>query len=346
MANFLGQRTRVEFNGHDVSHLTGASIGGMGITMDTFQTLNDPFDHDIEIEDEATGSFDFVASDVAGADNKFKEIFNLVLGYQDLADSDGGALVNGDTGDSHLPTDINFDATEEVNYTVPRFLTVYRRISELGATKIELDAVEETCWIKFRAQGERIDTLFLAIKTETANQTFTVSIVTDSSGVPTDSLVSSVSATGTQTAANSTFSSANKWFSVGLPASWNDADRLTVGTDYWLKIIKQNASGSLFIPLADSNQDYGGFYFDSDHTIAGAASTYDGLKEAGHYIKFKQTEGLKVEVFDFIDAAETSGVKYTFNKVKLDSVTPSFANKQATRASVSWKCNDWSYDVI
>ena len=80
MANFLGQRTRVEFNGHDVSHLTGVSLGNMGITMDTFQTIKDPFDHDIEIEKEASGSFDFVASDVAGADSKFKEIFNLVRG--------------------------------------------------------------------------------------------------------------------------------------------------------------------------------------------------------------------------------------------------------------------------
>ena len=127
-----------------------------------------------------------------------------------------------------------------------------------------------------------------------------------------------------------------------MHSSWNDADRLTIGTDYWLKIIKQNASGDLFFPLADSNQDYGGFYFDTDSGIAGATSTYNGSKEAGHYIKFKQTEGLKVEVFDFIDAAETNGVKWTFNKVKLDTVAPSFANKQATRASVSWKCNDWS----
>ena len=75
-------------------------------------------------------------------------------------------------------------------------------------------------------------------------------------------------------------------------------------------------------------------------------ATLNNANEAVHYIKFKQTEGLKVEVFDFIDAAETSGVKYTFNNVILDSVTPSFANKQATRASVSWKCNDWSLSGV
>ena len=62
MVNFIGQRTRVEFNGHDVSHLTGVSIGSMAKVFDTFQTLKDPYDHDIEISEEASGSFDFVAS--------------------------------------------------------------------------------------------------------------------------------------------------------------------------------------------------------------------------------------------------------------------------------------------
>ena len=342
MANFLGQKTRLEFNGHDVSHLTGVSLGSVGKIWDTYQTLRDPYDHDIEITEEASGSFDIIASDKVGADNKFKETMNLVLGYQDLAEADGTVLVNGASDDTPLLTDVDFDATNEITYTVPRYLTVYRRISELGSTIPCLDAADETCWIKFRAQGERISSLFLAIKTATTNQTFTVSIVTDSSGTPTDSLVSGMSATATQTAANATFSSANKWFQVGVHSSWNDDDRLTIGTDYWIKIIKQNGTGDLFFPLADSNQDYGGFYFDTNSGIAGAASTYNGLKEAGHYIKFKQTEGLKVEVFDFIDAAETNGVKWTFNKVKLDTVAPSFANKQATRASVSWKCNDWS----
>ena len=244
MANFLGQKTRLEFNGHDVSHLTGVSLGSVGKIWDTYQTLRDPYDHDIEITEEASGSFDIIASDKVGADNKFKETMNLVLGYQDLAEADGTVLVNGASDDTPLLTDVDFDATNEITYTVPRYLTVYRRISELGATKVELEAIDETCWIKFRAQGERISTLFLAIKTETANQSFTVSLVNDSSGVPLDTLVSSTSATGTQTAANATFASANKWFEVGVHSSWNDADRLTVGTDYWLRITKTNAPGS------------------------------------------------------------------------------------------------------
>ena len=151
MANYLGQRTRVEFNGHDVSHLTGVSIGTMGITMDTFQTLKDPFAHDIEIEEEASGSFDFVASDVAGADNKFKEVFNLVRGYQDLADGDGTALASGDDDDIQLPTDIDFNAADEVNYTVPRYLSTYRRISEAGSGTATFDSTNDTAWIKFRA---------------------------------------------------------------------------------------------------------------------------------------------------------------------------------------------------
>ena len=72
----------------------------------------------------------------------------------------------------------------------------------------------------------------------------------------------------------------------------------------------------------------------------------DEYVEAVHYIRFKTQEGLKVVVYDYTDNNETNGVKWTFNKVQLDSVTPSFASRQATRASVNWKCNDWSFDAI
>ena len=110
MVNYLGQRTRVEFNGHDVSHLTGVSMGSMNKVFDTFQTLKDPFDHDIEISDEASGSFDFVATGKVDAHQKFRELFNLIQGYQDLADGDGGTLAHGDDDDNiYLPTDLNFD---------------------------------------------------------------------------------------------------------------------------------------------------------------------------------------------------------------------------------------------
>ena len=346
MVNYLGKRTRVEFNGHDVSHLTGVSIGGMGKVFDTFQTLKDPFDHEIEISEEASGSFDFVATGKVGADQKFRELFNLILGYQDLADGDGTALAHGDDDDVYLPTDENFDATNEITYTIPRFLPVFRRISEAGSTVITMDAANDTAWVKFRAQGERITALSLAVQTTTADHTFTVSLVTDNgSGVPTDTLVSGTSASGTITAANSTFSSAKKWALVTPHASWSDADRLTVGSDYWLRITRTDSNGgNLLIATSDTRQDYAGLNYDSDAAIGSA--TTDSDVEVIHYLKMKQTEGLKVVVYDYTDLAETSGLKYTFNKVKLESVTPSFANKQATRATVSWNCNDWSFDVI
>jgi len=40
--------------------VTGVSIGGMGKEFDTFQTLGDAFDHDIEIKEMGSGSCDFV----------------------------------------------------------------------------------------------------------------------------------------------------------------------------------------------------------------------------------------------------------------------------------------------
>jgi len=350
MANFLGQRTRVEFNGHDVSHLTGVSIGNMGIMMDSYQSIKDPFDHDIEIEKETSGSFDFVASDVAGADSKFKEIFNLVRGYQDLGDgSDGGTLATGDTSDIQVPTDIDFNATDEVNYTVPRFLSTYRRISEAGSATATFDSTNDTAWIKFRALGERISALAFVIKTSTTDDhTMTVSICDDNgSGAPEsdDSLVSGMSASPSNTIAGATHNGTNKWYVVTPNSNWSDADRLTIGNDYWLRVTKTGGStGNFKIALADGQQDNGNLYLDSNASISGASEQV--AHEAVHYIKFKQTEGLNVVVYDYIDLAETSGVKYTFKKVKLDSVIPSFANKQATRASVSWKCNDWTEDAI
>ena len=346
MVNYIGQRTRVEFNGHDVSHLTGVNVGGMNKVFDTFQTLKDPFDHDIEISDEASGSFDFVASGKVGADQKFRELFNLILGYQDLADGDGTTLAHGDDDDAYLPTDENFDATNEVTYTIPRFLPVFRRISEAGSTVVTMDANNDTAWVKFRALGERITALSIAVQTTTADHTFTVSLVTDNgSGVPTDTLVSGTSASGTITAANATFSSAKKWALVAPHSTWNDADRLTVGSDYWLRITRTDSNGgNLLIATSDTRQDYAGLNYDSDAAIGSA--TTDSDVEVIHYLKMKQTEGLNVVVFDYIDQAETSGLKWTFNRVKLESVSPSFANRQATRATVTWKCNDWSFDSI
>ena len=84
MVNFLGQKQRVELNGFDVSHITSCSIGDVGLTMDTFQVLGDSFDHDIEIEEEASGTFDIVTSDASEGDQRFKEMFQYVFGYVDL----------------------------------------------------------------------------------------------------------------------------------------------------------------------------------------------------------------------------------------------------------------------
>ncbi len=91
---FIGTKRRIEFNGHDVTHLTGMSLGSMGKVYDTYQTLSDPFDHDIEITEEASGSFDLIATDTGMGEQKFKEMMGLVLGHVDLADGDGTALAN------------------------------------------------------------------------------------------------------------------------------------------------------------------------------------------------------------------------------------------------------------
>ena len=420
MANFLGQRTRVEFNGHDVSHLTGVSIGAMGKVFDTYQTLHDPYDHDIEITNEASGSFDLVASD-KNAEQRFKEMMNLVLGYQDLD------MTTDVTTDSKTHTDVNFDATEEVTYTVPRLMTKYRRLSEGDAWQT-FDATNDTVWIRFLAMGETISNIAFdwsytgggsgnnnVMRATIFNElNVGVSSAASSSGGSTTTLVdsgvlnqaddswvggtitflsgankgltrtitdSTASATRVTFAAlpvaigsgvsykiegcpsdtvlrgagnlditvsHNTYEGGPRWKTETAPASW---DGMTIGNYYWIRLYRQTHSGAgdaqLRIDTGASTKSSDGAYWSrSANTDALGAAAVVADSEAIHYIKYKTTEGLNVVVYDYIDQAETSGVKYTFNKVKLDSVAPSFANKQATRASVSWKCNDWTEDAI
>ena len=416
MANFLGQRTRVEFNGHDVSHLTGVSIGAMGKVFDTYQTLHDPYDHDIEITNEASGSFDLVASD-KNAEQRFKEMMNLVLGYQDLD------MTTDVTTDSITHTDVNFDATEEVTYTVPRLMTKYRRLSEGDAWQT-FDATNDTVWIRFRAMAETISNIAFdwsytaggsgnnnVMRATIFNElNVGVSSAASSSGGTTTTLVdsgvlnqaddswvggtitflsgankgltrtitaSTASATRVTFAAlpvaigsgvtykiegcpsdtvlsgagnlditvdHNTYNGDGKWKLETAPATWTG---MTIGNYYWVRLYRQTHSGAgdaqlrLDTGAATKSVD-GALWARSTNTDALGAAAVVADSEAIHYLKFKTTEGLKVEVYDFIDAAETNGVKYTFEKVKLEPVAPSFANKQATRASVSWKCNDWS----
>jgi hypothetical protein len=144
---------------------------------------------------------------------------------------------------------------------------------------------------------------------------------------------------------NADFGSAFRWKDLTVPATWTN---LTIGETYWVRVKfdVENGSGvdpnlrvKTTLPLSNNAST-----FNADTTSVPASATAD--TEVIHYIKYKSTEGLNVVVYDYADLAETTGVKYTFNKVKLDSVIPSFADKQASRSSVSWKCNDYSYDTI
>ena len=421
MVNYLGQRTRVEFNGHDVSHLTGISLGGMNKVFDTFQTLKDPFDHDIEITEEASGSFDFVASDVASGEQEFRELFNLILGYQDLD------MTTDVTTDSMTPTDINFDATEELTYTVPRLMTKYRRLSE-GDAYTTFTTTNDTVWIRFKAMGEEISniafvwsytgggsgnnnvmraTIFnelnVGVSSEAAASGGTTTTLVDSGvlnqaddswvggtltilsgpnkgavrtitnstasstqvtfdalpvaigsgvlykieGCPSDTILTGAGNLDI-TVDHNTYDGGPRWKVETAPASW---DGMTIGNYYWIRLYRQTHSGAgdaqLRIDTGASTKSSDGAYWSrGGNTTALGAAAVVADSEAIHYIKSKTTEGLNVVVYDYIDQAETSGLKYTFNKVKLESVSPSFANRQATRATVSWKCNDWSFDTI
>ena len=433
---FVGAKRRLEFNGHDVSHLTGISLGSMGKIFDTYQTLADPFDHDIEISDEANGSFDIIASDTGIGEQKFKEMMQLTTGFVDLADGDGGALANLDNDDSVIVSDEDWtDPDTQGDYTASRFLSHYKRIASADS-QIAFDHNNDTAWIRFKAQGANIDTLGLAFTSsggsggnaatmkvdvydelsfgnvsmgETAalasggstttledsgilnyadnsligatvkflsganaglTRTVTDSATSDDSvtfaTVPTAVAsgdkymiygVPSSTATGSFTEASFTipqgnFDGVNKWrllSSSDLGATWTAGDELTIGKHYWLRVYRVSTTGNeprIRVTTAANEVSSGEIHVRSESTDPYTDTTVTAGYEAVHYIRFKTQEGLKVVVYDYTDNNETNGVKWTFNKVLLDSVTPSFANKQATRASISWKCNDWSFDAI
>ena len=211
----------------------------------------------------------------------------------------------------------NFDATEEVTYTIPRFLPSFTRLSD-ATGDITFEAAGETVWFKIVAMGETITNLALPFRTQGGTSAgMEINLYINNSGAPHSS-----------TTANS---GTAEGIETTLPhADFGSAIRCS-GVDPKLRIRTSSLSNNASTFNADST------------TVPGSATA---ATEVIHYIKYKTTEGLKVVVFDYIDQAETSGVKYTFNKIKLDSVTPSFANRQATRATVNWKCNDWSFDEI
>ena len=421
---FLGTKRRIEFNGHDVTHLTGMSLGSMGKVYDTYQTLADPFDHDIEITDEASGSFDLIATDTEVGEQKFKEMMQLVNGYVNLD------MTTDTAADSVIFTDEDWtDPDTQNSYTGTRFLTTFKRLS-YGDSAYVFDNTNDTVWIRFRAMGESIEnvafpwtyntsgvgtntirtTLWTELsfgnvsKGETAalasggstttlvdsgiltaaDDSFvgaTVKFLSGANAGLTRTVTDSVSSTATLTFAavptavasgdqymiygvpsdtsvsgagdidiviNGTYNGGVNWKVETAPANWTG---LTVGKFYWMKLFRQTHSGAgdaqLRLDATATTMGVDGALWqrNASYTAEGGAAKVADT-EALHYIKFKTEEGLNVVVYDYTDNSETNGVKWTFKKVKLDSVTPSFANKQATRASVSWKCNDWSFDAI
>jgi len=64
----------------EVENVTGVSIGSFNLEFDTFQTLKDAFDHDIEIKEVGSGSCDFIAkngTNTTGNDLSHDELWAL-----------------------------------------------------------------------------------------------------------------------------------------------------------------------------------------------------------------------------------------------------------------------------
>ena len=54
---------------YEIPHVTGVSIGSFGKEFDTYQSLGDAFDHDIEVKESGSGSCDFIMKEDTAAAN-------------------------------------------------------------------------------------------------------------------------------------------------------------------------------------------------------------------------------------------------------------------------------------
>jgi hypothetical protein len=90
---------------YKIPGVTGVSIGGYGQEFDTFQTLNDAFDHDIEIKEMGSGSCDFIMEygRTSGSAGIALELLKAMAYY----------YPNG--WNEHVSNVANFDPTEDNN---------------------------------------------------------------------------------------------------------------------------------------------------------------------------------------------------------------------------------------
>ena len=64
----------------EIPHITGVSIGSFGLEFDTYQSLADAFDHDINIKETGSGSCDFIIKEDTTTTN-FDHLMLKALAY-------------------------------------------------------------------------------------------------------------------------------------------------------------------------------------------------------------------------------------------------------------------------
>jgi hypothetical protein len=85
----------------EVENVTGVSIGSYGKEWDTYQTLNDPYDHDLEIKETGSGSCDFVATDGNNVTNNIlshDELWSLAMHLPNGYNTNTGTEATWDPG--------------------------------------------------------------------------------------------------------------------------------------------------------------------------------------------------------------------------------------------------------
>jgi len=344
----LGKSRRVELNGHDFSHILSVSIDSMEKEEEEFNVIEDSFNHYVEYEDFASGSIGLKDQYRTGAEpTTFLDALGFAMGHTEYdatndiikhVDDNLSAAGELTTGDGSAPQRI----VELRNITGGNTID---RTSDGGTTNPALGQ-------SFIAPGEDINSLIrLKFKTTTGNvaESFDVAIHSDNSGSPAATALSG-SSTVTWSNATQTWSESAVTWEVDTTDILGSAT-LTIGTTYWLVIDNiQTVSGDVVSFSYSTSDDYSGGTLKKNSNFGGGGNwVVTNLTDAilDFVIQFKTNTGLQLTIYDYTDTAQTTGIKYQFDSVKIMSDSGAqMEPKKVTEGTLKWASRSVTISTI
>ena len=125
IAHVLADEAVIEFGASttdlllkEITNVTGVSLSGFGKEFDTYQTVGDDFDHDIEIKDTGGGSCDFIVkSDTDGTAFDHLQLAALAYYYPNGWNTINSSPANTASFDPSIDTAVTRD-TDQTGYAI------------------------------------------------------------------------------------------------------------------------------------------------------------------------------------------------------------------------------------